>query len=148
LIVGIHHGTAVPMEDYQLAPALVREKVWAPITGSSRDARYALAMTESDDVDPTASANAYVGPAPSAPAQPAEPGNPFTGALVAIYIISFLVGFILVGIGAGNAGDYDPSLYSSHTDNGVAFIVWGGAFLNLAIVASIVHIGVAAVLHR
>jgi hypothetical protein len=73
--------------------------------------------------------------------------NPFSGALVAIYVTGYVIGFILVGVGASNAASYSPSDFGG-TDNGIAFIVWGGAFLNLAIVATVVHLGVAAILHR
>jgi hypothetical protein len=75
-------------------------------------------------------------------------GNPFTHALVTIYVISFLFGAILVGIGAANAASCDSMEFSGHTDNGVALIIWGGAFFDLGIVAAMVHLGVAAALYR
>ena len=78
---------------------------------------------------------------------PATQGaNPFVNALVGIYLAGFVVGGILVAIGATDAGSYSPGEFSFHRDNGVAWIVWGGAFLNLGIVAALVHIGSAAVL--
>jgi hypothetical protein len=99
--------------------------------------------------DPTASAHAHNGNTPAA-ATPvaADPGNPFTHALVTIYVISFLLGAVLVGIGAANAASYYPAAFSGQSDNGVALIIWGGAFFNLGIVAAMVHLGAAAVLYR
>ncbi|MCU1469452.1 MAG: hypothetical protein JWQ39_601 [Glaciihabitans sp.] len=105
--------------------------------------------TEDIGDDPTASVHAYTGnSAAAASARPAQPGNPFTQALVTIYVISFALGVMLVGIGAANVASYDPTLFSDHTDNGVALIIWGGAFFNLGIVAAMVHLGAAAVLYR
>ena len=66
--------------------------------------------------------------------------------LIAIYVIAFILGLILIAVGAANAGSYDPSDFSGHTDNGVAAIVWSGAFLSLGITAAMLYIGARALI--
>ncbi len=72
--------------------------------------------------------------------------NPFGTALAVIYIAAFVIGLILLAIGSANAGSYNPGDFPGQTDNGIAEIVWGGAFIILGISAAMVHIGASAVI--
>ena len=72
--------------------------------------------------------------------------NPFGTALAIIYITAFILGLILLAIGSANAGSYVPGDFPGQTDNGLAEIVWGGAFIILGISAAMVHIGASAVI--
>ncbi|MDQ1546124.1 MAG: hypothetical protein QOH69_1028 [Actinomycetota bacterium] len=72
--------------------------------------------------------------------------NPFGTALAITYIAAFVIGLILLADGSANAGSYNPDDFPGQTDNGIAEIVWGGAFIILGISAAMVHIGASAVI--
>ena len=118
-----------------------------PTPETEESLRRALGAKDVDD-DPTASVHAIQGRPPVSSNRDAAPANPYANALAAIWVISLIVGIVLLVVGISNASSYDPSEFSEHTDNGVTEMVFGGIFVGLGITAAMVHLGVAAILHR